>query len=67
VMLNQLKSVIYEFFFVPLADWFCICRQAGFSGCCFPDTHSLAQEIRRIASIHFRVSTRLGRLAQLAI
>ncbi|WP_219585136.1 hypothetical protein, partial [Vibrio parahaemolyticus] len=58
VMLNQLKSVIYDFF-VPLADWFCICRQVGFSGRCFPDTYSLALKIQRVASINFQVSARL--------
>ncbi|WP_308169425.1 hypothetical protein [Vibrio metschnikovii] len=41
-----------------------ISRQVGFSGRCFPDNYSLALEIQRIASINFRVSARLGRLAQ---
>ncbi len=63
-MLNQIKSVVYGFFFVPLADWFCACRQVGFIGRCFLDTYSLALEIRRIASINFRASARLGQLAQ---
>ncbi|HGS5205949.1 TPA: hypothetical protein ACMDQP_003641, partial [Vibrio cholerae] len=51
-------------FLVLSADWFCVCRQVGFSGRCFPDNYSLALEIQRIASINFRVSARLGRLAQ---
>ncbi|WP_206604305.1 hypothetical protein, partial [Vibrio vulnificus] len=55
------------FFFVPLADWFCACRQVDFIGRCFSDTYSLALKIQRIASINFRVSTRLGWLAQPAI
>ncbi len=54
-------------FFVPLADWFCACRQVGFSGRCFLDIHSWALQILRIASINFRVSARLGRLAHLEI
>ncbi|MEJ3599620.1 hypothetical protein WFH67_03630 [Vibrio vulnificus] len=50
--------------FVLLACEFCVSRQVGFSGRCFPDNYSLALEIQRIASINFRVSARLGRLAQ---
>ncbi|TQO58496.1 disulfide bond formation protein DsbD [Vibrio cholerae] len=50
-------------FFAPLACEFCVCRQVGFSGRCFPDTHSLALEIQRIASINFRISARLVRLS----
>ncbi len=63
-MLNQIKSVAYDFFFVPLADWFGACRQVGFIGRCFLDIYSLALEIRRIASINFQVSAKLGHLAQ---
>ncbi len=63
-MLNHVKSVVYGFFFVPLADWFCACRQVGFIGRCFLDTYSLALEIRIIASIRFRVNAGLGQLAQ---
>ncbi|EOW2513552.1 hypothetical protein ACNPPN_004582, partial [Vibrio parahaemolyticus] len=55
------------FFFVPLADWFCARRQVDFIGRGFPDTYSLALKIQRVASISFRVSTRLGQLAQSAI
>ncbi|MGR2957340.1 hypothetical protein, partial [Vibrio vulnificus] len=52
------------FFFVPSADCFCVYRQVGFIGRCFPDTYSLALKIQRIASISFQASARLGQLAQ---
>ncbi|EOK5734793.1 hypothetical protein ACWOUW_004283, partial [Vibrio vulnificus] len=51
-------------FFVPSAFQFCVYRQVGFFERCFSDTHSLTLEIQRVASINFRVSARLGRLAQ---
>ncbi len=62
-MFNHQKSVGYGFF-VPSADWFCVCRQVGFSGRCFPDTCSLVLEIQRIASINFLPSARLVLLDQ---
>ncbi len=62
-MLNQVKSVGYGFF-VPSDFRFCVCRQVGFFERCFSDTHSLALEIQRVASINSRASARLGRLAQ---
>ncbi|MGL0992755.1 hypothetical protein ACSTET_23320, partial [Vibrio vulnificus] len=52
------------FFFVPVACEFCACRQVDFSGRYFPGTYSLALEIQSVASINFRASVRLGRLAQ---
>ncbi|MGR3150660.1 hypothetical protein, partial [Vibrio vulnificus] len=52
------------FFFVPLAFQFCVCRQVGSIGRCFPDTCSLALEIQSVASVNFRASASLGRLAQ---
>ncbi|OZT86678.1 hypothetical protein CIK04_00620 [Vibrio sp. 03_296] len=52
------------FFFVPSAFQFGVCRQVDFSGRCFSDTYSLALKTMSIASINFRVSARLGRLAQ---
>ncbi|MCU8137895.1 hypothetical protein M2H33_22135, partial [Vibrio vulnificus] len=61
--LNQIKSVGYGFF-VPSAFQFGVFRQVGFFERCFSDTYSLALEIQRVASINFRVSARLGRLAQ---
>ncbi|HHE1265369.1 TPA: hypothetical protein ACN35S_004543, partial [Vibrio parahaemolyticus] len=54
-------------FFAPLAFLFGACRQVAFCERCFSDTYSLALEIRRIASINFQVSARLGHLAQSAI
>ncbi|ELB7342683.1 hypothetical protein RV032_003786 [Vibrio cholerae] len=66
-MFNHQKSVDYGFFFVPSADLFCVCRQVGFSGRCFPDNYSLALEIQRIASINFRVSARLEQLGSISI
>ncbi len=62
-MLNHVKSVVYGFF-VPSAFQFDVCRQVGFCERCFSDTYSLALEIQRVASISFRVSARLGWLAQ---
>ncbi|EGR3963948.1 hypothetical protein DDM91_19260 [Vibrio cholerae] len=56
-----------SFFFVPSAGSFRVCRQIGFSGRCFPDTYSLMLKTLSVASINFRVSARLGRLAQSAI
>ncbi|EOH4103466.1 hypothetical protein ACVXVO_004666, partial [Vibrio vulnificus] len=41
--------------------------QVSSSGRCFSDTYSLALEIQSVASINFRASARLGRLAQSAI
>ncbi len=41
------------FFFVPLAFQFCVCRQVGSIGRCFPDTCSLALEIQSVASVNF--------------
>ncbi|MFQ4134669.1 hypothetical protein, partial [Vibrio vulnificus] len=61
---NHQKISGLWFFFVPSADWFCVCRQVGFSGRCFPDINSLALEIQRIASINSQASARLGRLAR---
>ncbi|RZR34080.1 hypothetical protein D8T59_21585 [Vibrio vulnificus] len=52
------------FFFVPSAFQFGVCRQVRFFGRCFSDTYSLALKIQRVASINFRASARLGRLAQ---
>ncbi|HFQ5452867.1 TPA: hypothetical protein ACGUOS_004409, partial [Vibrio vulnificus] len=52
------------FFFVPSAFQFGVCRQVGFSERCFLDTYSLALEFLRVASVNFRVSARLWRLAQ---
>ncbi len=51
-------------FFVPSAGCFCAYRQVGFIGCCFLDTYSLALKIQSVASVNFRVSARLGKLAQ---
>ncbi len=62
-MLNYVKSVVYVSL-CSLGRLVSSCWQVGFSRRCFPDTHSLALETRRIASINFQVSTRLGRLAQ---
>ncbi len=63
-MLNQNKISGLWFFFVPLADWFCACRQVGFIGRYFLDINSLALETQINASISFRVNARLGQLAQ---
>ncbi len=63
-MLNHVKSVVYDCSFVPLACEFRARRQIVLSGRCFPDTYSLALEIQSVASINFRASARLGRLAQ---
>ncbi|HGS5664601.1 TPA: hypothetical protein ACMDX1_004482, partial [Vibrio parahaemolyticus] len=52
------------FFFVPSAFQFCVCRQAGFFERCFLDINSLALKALSVASIDFRVSASLGRLAQ---
>ncbi|TON62312.1 hypothetical protein CGH54_07495 [Vibrio parahaemolyticus] len=52
------------FFFVPSAFQFGVCRQVGFSGRCFLDSNSWALKTMSIASINFRVSARLGWLAQ---
>ncbi len=52
------------FFFAPSAGWFRVCRQVGFLERCFLDTYSLALKILRFASVNFRASARLGRLAQ---
>ncbi|EPT2695011.1 hypothetical protein ACVP1L_004250, partial [Vibrio vulnificus] len=43
---------------------FGVCRQVGFCGRYFLDIHSWALKIQRVASINFRVSARLGRVAQ---
>ncbi|EOW9280525.1 hypothetical protein ACN25U_003890, partial [Vibrio cholerae] len=51
-------------FFAPLACEFCVCRQVGFVWRYFLDIYSLALETLRIASVDFRVSARLVRLAQ---
>ncbi|MBN8035338.1 hypothetical protein, partial [Vibrio vulnificus] len=63
IKLNQWFMV----FFVPSAFQFCVCRQVGFCERCFSDAYSLALEIQRVASVNFRASERLGRLAQSAI
>ncbi len=59
-MLNHQKSVVYDCSLFP----FGVSRQVGFSGRGFLDNYSLALEIQRIASINFRASARLRRLAQ---
>ncbi|HFQ4951400.1 TPA: hypothetical protein ACGUO9_004471, partial [Vibrio vulnificus] len=61
---NQLKSVGYGISFFPQLFWFCVCRQVSFFVRCFLDIYSLALKTMSIASINFRVSARLGRLAQ---
>ncbi|ASC60173.1 hypothetical protein FORC37_p048 (plasmid) [Vibrio vulnificus] len=43
---------------------FGVCRQVGFFERCFSDTFSLALKTLSVASINFRISARLGRLAQ---
>ncbi|MGR2907006.1 hypothetical protein ABMX64_23355, partial [Vibrio vulnificus] len=63
-MLNQTKSVVYGFSFVPSAFQFGACRQVGFCKRYFLDIHSLALKILSVASINFRAIARLGRLAQ---
>ncbi|ELL7125051.1 hypothetical protein [Vibrio cholerae] len=61
-MFNHQKSVDYGFsLFSLLIDFVFVGKFA--SARCFPDNYSLALEIQRIASINFRVSARLGRLA----
>ncbi len=62
-MLNQIKTVVYDFF-APSVDWFFACRQVDFIARCFSDTYSLALKIHSVASINFQASARLGRLAQ---
>ncbi len=51
-------------FLCSLACQFGVCRQVGFCERYFPDIHSWALKIPSVASINFRVSARLGRLAQ---
>ncbi|MGR3096279.1 hypothetical protein ABMY03_22165, partial [Vibrio vulnificus] len=66
VMLNYVKLVVYGFLCSLSFSVLCL-SAVGFFERCFPDTYSLALKILRVASIDFRVSARLGGLAQLAI
>nr|WP_240308395.1 disulfide bond formation protein DsbD [Vibrio cholerae] len=59
-----IKNQLVASFLAPSACWFCVCRQVGFVWRYFLDIYSLALEIQRIASVDFRVSARLVRLAQ---
>nr|BBE38867.1 conserved hypothetical protein [Vibrio vulnificus] len=54
-------------FFVPSNFQSGVCRQVGFCERCFSDTYSLALKTLCVASIDFRRSARLGRLAQTEI
>ncbi len=63
-MLNQLKSVAYGFSLFPQLFGCVLVGKLASVGAIFLDTYSLALKIRRIASINFRVSARLGPLAQ---
>ncbi|AUL95690.1 hypothetical protein FORC54_1545 [Vibrio vulnificus] len=63
-MLNQVKSVVYGFSLFPLLFSFVFVGKPFFFERCFSDTYSLALKIQSVASINFRVSARLGRLAQ---
>ncbi len=65
-MLNHAKSVVYGFSLFPRLVGFEFVGKVYFSGRCFLDTYSLALEIQSVASINFRASVRLGRLAQSA-
>ncbi len=63
-MLNHIKSAVYGFSLFRQGFEFGVSRQVGFIGRCFSDTYSLALKIQSVASINFRASARLGRLAQ---
>ncbi|MCU8146456.1 hypothetical protein M2H34_21580, partial [Vibrio vulnificus] len=67
VMLNHIKSVVYGFSLFPWLIGFVVVGKSVSLGAVFLDTYSLALENRRIASINFQVSARLGRLAQSAV
>ncbi|WP_274060249.1 hypothetical protein, partial [Vibrio parahaemolyticus] len=66
VMLNHLKSVVYGFSLFPRLFSSVLVGKLASLGA-FSDTYSLALNIQGVASVNFRVSERLGRLAQLAI
>ncbi len=66
-MLNHIKSVVYGFSLFPWLIGFVLVGKSVSLGAVFWTFISLALEIRRIASINFQVSARLGRLAQSAI
>ncbi len=66
-MFNHVNSEVYDFSLSPLGLLvFVSRRQIRLIWRCFLDIYSLALEIQRIASVDFRVSARLVRLAQLA-
>ncbi|QOD71445.1 hypothetical protein IF132_21815 [Vibrio navarrensis] len=63
-MFNHAKSVGCIFSLLHRLVGFVFLGNLASFGAVFPDINSLALEIQRIASINFRVSARLVRLAQ---
>ncbi|ELU4011422.1 hypothetical protein QPB16_004357 [Vibrio vulnificus] len=63
-MLNQVKSVGYGFSLFPRLFSFVFVGKLAFLSAVFLDINSLALKALSVASIDFRVSASLGRLAQ---
>ncbi len=66
-MLNHVKLVVYGFSLFPRLFSLVFVGKLAFFERCFSDTYSLALETLSVASIDFRISARLGRLAQSGI